>query len=74
MVKMDVETTQKRIVRMKDLPSKIGFQPSTIYGLIAEGKFPAPHKLVPGGRAAGWLESTIDAWIKSGASQNEEMK
>jgi prophage regulatory protein len=59
---------------MKDLPSKIGFQPSTIYGLIAEGKFPAPHKLVPGGRAAGWLESTIDAWIKSGASQNEEMK
>ena len=71
---MDVETMQKRIVRMKDLPSKIGFQPSTIYGLIAEGKFPAPHKLVPGGRAAGWLESTIDAWIKSGASQNEEMK
>jgi prophage regulatory protein len=71
---MDVKTTQKRIVRMKDLPSKIGFQPSTIYGLIAEGKFPAPHKLVPGGRAAGWLESTIDAWIKSGASQNEEMK
>jgi|TARA_B110000503_G_scaffold37317_1_gene61039 prophage regulatory protein len=71
---MDVKTTQKRIVRMKDLPSKIGFQPSTIYGLIAEGKFPAPHKLVPGGRAAGWLESTIDAWIKSGANQNEEMK
>ena len=71
---MDLESTQNRIVRMKDLPSKIGFQPSTIYGLIAEGKFPAPHKLVPGGRAAGWLESTIDAWIKSGASQNEEMK
>ena len=71
---MDVETTQKRIVRMKDLPSKIGFQPSTIYGLIAEGKFPAPHKLVPGGRAAGWFEGTIDAWLKSVASQNEEMK
>ena len=70
---MDAETTQQRIVRMKDLPSKVGFQPSTIYGLIAEGKFPAPHKLVPGGRAAGWLESTIDAWIKSGASQNEEI-
>ena len=70
---MDLESTQNRIVRMKDLPSKIGFQPSTICGLIAEGKFPAPHKLVPGGRAAGWLESTIDAWIKSGASQNEEI-
>mgnify|MGYP002630687068 FL=1 len=64
---MDLETTQNRIVRMKDLPSKIGFQPSTIYGLIAEGKFPAPHKLVPGGRAAGWLESTIDEWLLKSA-------
>ena len=64
---MDLEITQKRIVRMKDLPSKIGFQPSTIYGLIAEGKFPAPHKLVPGGRAAGWLESTIDEWLLKSA-------
>ena len=64
---MDLETTQKRIVRMKDLPSKIGFQPSTIYGLIAEGKFPAPHKLVPGDRAAGWLESTIDEWLLKSA-------
>ena len=64
---MDLETMQKRIVRMKDLPSKIGFQPSTIYGLIAEGKFPAPHKLVPGGRAAGWLESTIDEWLLKSA-------
>ena len=71
---MDAETTQQRIVRMKDLTSKVGFQPSTIYGLIAEGKFPAPHKLVPGGRAAGWFESTIDAWLKSVASQNEDVE
>ena len=71
---MDAETTQQRIVRMKDLPSKVGFQPSTIYGLIAEGKFPAPHKLVPGGRAAGWFESTIDAWLKSVASKNEDVE
>ncbi|MDA1134761.1 MAG: AlpA family phage regulatory protein [Proteobacteria bacterium] len=48
---------------MKDLPSKVGFQPSTIYGLIAQGKFPKPYKLTPGGRAAGWQEAVIDAWI-----------
>ena len=71
---MDAESTQQRIIRMKDLPSTVGFQPSTIYGLIAEGKFPAPHKLVPGGRAAGWFESTIDAWLKSVASQNEDVE
>ena len=53
-----------RILRMKDLPSKIGFQPSTIYELIAKGKFPAPFKLVAGGRASGWFEDTIDQWLQ----------
>lgn len=48
---------------MKDLPPKVGLQPSTLYGLIAKGKFPKPHKLVPGGRAAGWDEAVVDAWI-----------
>ena len=52
-----------RTLRMKDLPSKVGFQPSTIYGLIAQGKFPKPYKLTPGGRAAGWQETVIDALI-----------
>ena len=52
-----------RTLRMKDLPSKVGYQPSTIYGLISQGKFPKPYKLTPGGRAAGWQESDIDTWI-----------
>ena len=52
-----------RTLRMKDLPAKVGFQPSTIYGLIAQGKFPKPYKLAPGGRAAGGQETEIDAWI-----------
>ena len=57
------DTKTVRTLRMKDLPSKVGFQPSTIYGLIAQGKFPKPYKLTPGGRAAGWQETIIDAWI-----------
>ena len=32
---------------------------------IAKGKFPEPFKLIPGGRAAGWLETTVDDWIES---------
>jgi prophage regulatory protein len=52
-----------RTLRMRDLPSKVGFQPSTIYGMIAQGKFPKPYKLTPGGRAAGWQETKIDSWI-----------
>ena len=64
------------VLRMKDLPKKIGFQPSTIYELIAKGKFPAPFKLVQGGRAAGWLEATIDDWIAAREQlfQNEHSK
>ena len=57
------DTKTVRTLRMKDLPSKVGFQPSTIYGLIAQGKFPKPYRLTPGGRAAGWQETVIDAWI-----------
>jgi len=52
---------------MKDLPAKVTLQPSTLYGLIAKGKFPAPFKLV-GGRASCWLESTIDAWLQERAA------
>tara|TARA_R110000744_G_scaffold338457_1_gene443706 strand:- start:45 stop:257 length:213 start_codon:yes stop_codon:yes gene_type:complete len=60
-----------RILRMKDLPSKVGFRPQTIYELITKGKFPAPFKLVQGGKASGWLESTIDSWIENAARQSE---
>ena len=60
---MEIINKQNRIIRMKELPSKVGFQPSTIYELIAKGKFPPPFKLIPGGRAAGWFESTIDEWL-----------
>lgn len=60
---MESNTRSTRVLRMKDLPPKVGFAPSTLYELIANGKFPPPFKLIRGGRAAGWLESTIDAWV-----------
>jgi prophage regulatory protein len=56
-----------RTLRMCDLPSKVGYRPSTIYALIAAGKFPKPFKLSAGGRAVGWLETTIDEWISEQA-------
>tara|TARA_B100000780_G_scaffold109088_1_gene76278 strand:- start:222 stop:443 length:222 start_codon:yes stop_codon:yes gene_type:complete len=73
---MATEIKQHRILRMQDLPDRIGFRPSTIYELIAKGKFPRPFKLMPGGRAAGWLEATIDDWIadREQFTQNERSK
>ena len=53
-----------RVLRMKDLPVKVGLQPSTIYGLVARGDFPPPFKFITGGRAAGWLEQTVDDWLE----------
>ena len=67
---MNEPASSPRVLRMKDLPSKVGFQPSTIYELVATGKFPPPFKLVPGGRASGWLESVIDAWLAKRSSQS----
>ena len=68
---MEARNTHKRIIRMKELPSKTGFQPSTIYELISKGKFPAPFKLIPGGRAAGWFETTIDDWMAKQAERSQ---
>ncbi len=57
-----------RILRMRDLPTRVGLRPSTIYQLVSEGRFPPPFKLVTGGRASGWLESHIDAWLAERSS------
>ncbi len=60
---MDISKINNRVLRMRDLPQKVGFRPSTIYEMVAAGRFPRPFKLVSGGRASGWLESDIDAWL-----------
>ena len=69
---MEIINKRNRIIRMKELPSKVGFRPSTIYELIAKGKFPPPFKLIQGGRAAGWFESTIDEWLKNRLQQDDK--
>jgi prophage regulatory protein len=61
-----------RVIRMRDLADKVGLRPSTIYELVAKGRFPRPFKIVQNGRAAGWLESEIDAWLDSRAVREVE--
>ena len=56
-----------RVIRMRELVSKVGYARSTIHPLIKEGRFPEPFKLVPNGRANGWLEETIDKWMQDRA-------
>jgi len=59
-----------RIIRMRELINKVGYAESTIYALIKEGKFPAPFKLTPGGRANGWFEATIDEYLQTREREN----
>lgn len=53
-----------RIARHNDVCRKLSLSPSTLFAMIAQGRFPKPFPIVPGGRAVGWLEHEVDAWIE----------
>ena len=53
----------KIIKRLNGVKSMVGLSRSTIYALMAAGKFPKSISLDE--RSVGWLESDIDAWIDS---------
>jgi prophage regulatory protein len=57
--------TSNRVLRMSMLRDKVPLSRSTIYEAIKKGEFPAPISLFNNGRAVGWLESDIDAWLAS---------
>ena len=69
---METTTKPTRVLRMIDVRIKTGLCQSTIHDLVSRSVFPKPFRLVPGGRAVGWLESQIDQWIfdrKSASNQ-----
>ncbi len=51
-----------RILRLPEVVARTGLSRSTIYLRLEQGRFPRPIAL--GGRAVGWIESEIDAWIR----------
>lgn len=52
-----------RIVRHIDVCSRLQVSSGKLFDMVARGQFPKPFLIVPGGRAVGWLESDVDAWI-----------
>ncbi|MDN8000949.1 helix-turn-helix transcriptional regulator [Burkholderia multivorans] len=50
-----------RLIRLREVRTRVGLGASTLYRYLAAGKFPRPVE-IGGGRVA-WLESEIDAWI-----------
>ncbi|MES3008399.1 MAG: AlpA family transcriptional regulator [Pseudomonadota bacterium] len=55
-------TPHERILRWPEVQERTGLCRSHVHDMAKRGQFPAPIKL--GGRASGWLESEISAWIE----------
>lgn len=49
------------ILRLPAVKNRTGLSRSTIYLRITNNEFPASISL--GGRAVGWLEKDVDAWL-----------
>ena len=52
-----------KIFRRPAVQDITGLSRSTLYAMIAEGRFPAPVKL--GTRAVGWRETGLTTWLAS---------
>ncbi len=50
-----------QLLRIKSVLAKTGLSRSTMYVLIADGRFPAPVKL--SARCSAWPSDKVDAWI-----------
>jgi|TARA_B100000767_G_scaffold234918_1_gene227943 prophage regulatory protein len=52
-----------KILRRKDIENQFGLSRSTIYAMMANGKFPKPVKL--GHRAVGWRSDELQSWFEN---------
>lgn len=52
-----------RIIRNAQVRTKLDVSEAKLFDMVAKGLFPKPFPIVPGGRAVGWLETDVDAWI-----------
>ena len=57
-----------RAIRIKEVIQKVSLSQSTIYAMIAKGKFPKPFELTPG--RVAWIETDIDAWLAEKAGRS----
>lgn len=55
----------ERFMRRHEVAAVVGLQRSSIYRLMSLGEFPRPHRLTKSGKAVGWRESDVLAWMES---------
>ncbi len=59
-----------RFLRWPEVQERTGLCRSHVHDMARRGNFPSPIKL--GGRASGWLESEIEAWIEERTANARE--
>ena len=57
-----------KIIRIKQVRERTGLSKSTLYSRMSEGRF--PRQIPLGGRAVGWADVEIDAWIADQINQS----
>lgn len=66
------EKINEIVLRRKQVEQRTGLSRSTIYLRMQNEAFPKPINL--GGRAVGWLESEVDAWLASLVENRDNRK
>ena len=58
---MEEEFQDRRILRRTEVEEIVGISRSTLYSMVAEGRFPRPIRI--GRRAVGWRWSHVKSWL-----------
>ena len=64
-------TKNRRFLRMVETEAKVGLKETQIRQKVSEGTFPKPVKLSASGRAIGFIEDEIDAYIDERIAERE---
>jgi prophage regulatory protein len=58
-------TQPEKIIRLPEVEALVGLKKSAIYKMINADEFPKPFSISKG--AKGWLESSVQGWIRKRA-------
>jgi prophage regulatory protein len=59
-----------KFLRRPQVEKRTGLSTSTLYALIAQGKFPKPIRIT--GHRVAWIESEVDAWAAERIAKSRE--
>lgn len=60
------------ILRLPAVKARIGLARSSIYQLVAQGRF--PRQIALGSRSVGWLESEVDEWLAAQVAKSRQLQ